>query len=173
MARLDRAIWRQTGTGALAVTLMLGLSGCATLSSLNPFGGNDTEAAAARTTTVAGAEPREETIWDLFASRGDAANSIRVNRYIWNAALDVLAFLPVETVDPFSGVIVTGFGTPPGGTRAYRATVLVSDPALDARALRVALIGRDGQQVDPATLRALEDAILTRAREMRTRDARL
>ena len=28
-----------------------------------------------------------------------------------------LAFLPVEQVDPFTGVLVTGYGTPPGGGR--------------------------------------------------------
>jgi hypothetical protein len=38
-------------------------------------------------------------------------------------------------------VIVTGYGTPPGGGRAYRATIYVQDPALDARSLKVALQG--------------------------------
>lgn len=165
-------------SGAAALVMGLGalvLSGCATIDRINPFGGRDT--APAEATATAPATPaeaaRDETIWDLFATRGDAATTIRVNRYIWNAALDTLAFLPVEAVDPFSGVIVTGFGTPPGGSRAYRATVLVSDPALDARSLRLSLIGRDGQPADATTLRAVEDAILTRARELRTRDAKL
>ena len=95
-----------------------------------------------------------------------------MNKYIWTAALEVLDFLPIEAVDPFSGVIVTGFGTPPGGGRAYRATVFVTDPALDARALNVALATRSGP-VDGATTRAIEDAILTRARQLRIRDGDL
>jgi len=94
---------------------------------------------------------------------------VAVNRYLWSAALDVLDFLPIETVDPFTGVIVTGFGTPPGGRTAYRATVHVSDPALDARALNVALATSTGP-VDRATQRAVEDAILDRARQLRIRD---
>ena len=53
-------------------------------------------------------------------------------------------FLPVQSVDPFTGVIVTGYGTPPGGGRAYRATVYIKDPALDARSLNVALQTRGG-----------------------------
>ena len=59
--------------------------------------------------------------------------------------------------------------TPPGGGTAYRATVLVNDPALDARSLNVALLTRNGA-VDRETTRAVEDAILTRARELRIRD---
>lgn len=141
--------------------------------SLNPFGGGADAEAPAAAPAPAQANPDDGKLWDLFAQRGDAATSVRVNRYIWNAALDVLSFLPVESVDPFTGIILTGYGTPPGGSRAYRATIHVSDPALDARSLRLAVIGRDGQSVDATTLRALEDAILTRARELRTRDAKL
>ena len=83
----------------------------------------------------------------------------------------MLNFLPVQSVDPFTGVIVTGFGTPPGGGRAYRATVLIDDPALDARSLNVALQSRGGP-VSAATSRAVEDAILSRARELRIADNR-
>ena len=39
---------------------------------------------------------------------------LKVNRYIWKASLEVLSFLPLEGVDPFSGVITTGWGKPPG-----------------------------------------------------------
>jgi Domain of unknown function (DUF3576). len=81
----------------------------------------------------------------------------------------VLDFLPVETVDPFTGIIVFGYGRPPGGGRAYRGTVLVRDPALDARSLTVALRTSAGP-VDADTLRAVEDAILTRARQLRIQD---
>ncbi|MBK5926149.1 DUF3576 domain-containing protein [Rhodobaculum claviforme] len=112
------------------------------------------------------------TVWDLFVNASPPDTTVEVNRYLWNAALEVLDFLPVETVDPFSGVIVTGFGTPPGGGRAYRAAVLVNDPAMDARSINVALMTRAGP-ADPATVRAIEDAIMTRARQLRVRDGRL
>ncbi|MEP1201426.1 DUF3576 domain-containing protein [Tateyamaria sp.] len=96
---------------------------------------------------------------------------VQVNRYIWIATLQVLDFLPIQSVDPFTGVIVTGFGTPPGGGRSYRATVLISDPALDARSLNVAL-QTNGGSASAATVRAVEDAILTRARQLRIADNR-
>jgi len=96
--------------------------------------------------------------------RGGAV--VAVNRDLWAASLDVLDFLPLQTVDPFTGVIVTGFGTPPGGTRAYRATVFIQDPELDARSLKVALFTRNGPASAEA-VQAVEDAILTRARQLR------
>jgi len=112
------------------------------------------------------------TIWDFFRARPDQGQVGAVNKYIWVASLETLDFLPVETVDPFTGVITTGFGTPPGGGRAYRATILVNDPALDARSLNVAVMTRSGP-ASGATVRAIEDAILTRARQLREQDSRL
>ncbi|SNR65587.1 DUF3576 domain-containing protein [Puniceibacterium sediminis] len=111
------------------------------------------------------------TIWDIFRDRGDSATVGSVNKYLWNASLEVLNFLPVQSVDPFTGVITTGYGKPPGGGREYRATIYVSDPALDARSLNLAMATRSGP-VDAGTLRAVEDAILTRARQLRQQDAR-
>lgn len=114
------------------------------------------------------AGPQRSTVWDIFGPQRNE-NTVAVNRYIWNGALEVLSFLPVETVDPFTGVITTGYGPPPGGGPDYRATVYVSDPALDARSLKVALQSRSGP-VEAATQRAVEDAILARARQLRERD---
>ena len=104
-----------------------------------------------------------ESVLDIFRQRNDG---VKVNRYLWTASLEVLDFLPVEAADPFTGLISTGYGTPPGGGTEYRATILISDPALDARSVNVSLQTRRGA-VDPATQRVVEDAILTRARQLR------
>lgn len=111
------------------------------------------------------------SIWDVFGP-SKADQTVQVNRYIWAATLDVLNFLPVQSVDPFTGVIITGYGTPPGGGRAYRATVHIKDPALSARSLRVSLQTKGGP-VSAGTTRAVEDAILSRARQMRIGDDKL
>lgn len=132
---------------ALTVTLIAGLSACSYIG----LGGRNTGSAVQQ------------------ASRINGAESVAVNRYLWAASFEVLDFLPVESVDPFTGVIVFGYGTPPGSSRAYRATVHVSNPALDARSLSVALQTRNGA-VDQDTQRAIEDAILTRARQLRIAD---
>ncbi|CAM3178951.1 protein of unknown function [Paracoccus aminovorans] len=116
---------------------------------------------------------QRSTIWDLFSNRRNPNDTVAVNKYLWNASLEVLNFLPIQSIDPFTGVIVTGYGTPPGGGRSYRATVNITDPALDARALKLSLQGAGGAAVAPDTVRAVEDAILTRARQMRVRDGKL
>lgn len=119
------------------------------------------------------ADARATSIWDVLGNNENPNTTVGVNKYLWNASLEVLNFLPVQTIDPFTGVIVTGYGTPPGGGRSYRATVKVADPALDARSLKLSLQGPGGAAVAPGTVRAVEDAILTRARQLRQQDGRL
>ena len=111
------------------------------------------------------------TIWDNFTKASNPNVTLQVNKYIWKAALEVLDVLPVESVDPFTGVIVTGYGTPPGSNKAYRATIYVQDGALDARSLNIALQTKGGGAVSVDTVRAVEDAVLNRARELRILDA--
>lgn len=114
-------------------------------------------------------------ILDLFGpGRGEPARQIGVNKYLWTASLDVLSFLPLEGADPFSGVIVTDWGRVAGDPTPFRVTVLISDAALDARSLRVAAFRQAGGRsvpVSAADNRRLEDAILTRARQLRIASA--
>ncbi|WP_323775497.1 DUF3576 domain-containing protein [Leisingera sp.] len=112
----------------------------------------------------------KSSVFDFLNAKPD--QTVQVNRYLWTASLDILSFLPVQSVDPFTGVIVTGYGTPPGGGRSYRATVHIKDPALDARSLNVALQSKGGP-VSASTSRAVEDAILSRARQLRIADKKL
>ena len=131
------------------------------------------EAQRAALARAKGEDVKQSTIWDIFGGQKSPNSNVEVNKYIWAASLDVLNFLPIESVDPFTGVIVTGYGAPPGGGRAYRATILVQDPALDARSLKIAMQSSGGGTVAPETIRAIEDAILTRARQLRIQDTKL
>lgn len=169
---------------ALAASLMLSLSSCGGIASGDGglFGGKSSMTEKQRAERDAAAEAHRDgksksesrtSLLDLFKTSDDPNTTVEVNKYIWQASLEVLNFLPIESVDPFTGVIVTGYGRPPGGGRAYRATIYVQDPALDARSLKVALQGQGGASVAPETVRAVEDAILTRARQLRVRDSRL
>ncbi|OIQ33772.1 MAG: hypothetical protein BM559_09260 [Roseobacter sp. MedPE-SWchi] len=157
------------------VTLVTAVSSC------GAFSKRDSEGKATPrdfNENVIGGNPQEtggeggSKIWDLFKP-STSEQTIQVNRYLWNATLDSLSFLPVQSVDPFSGVIVTGYGTPPGGGRSYRATVHIKDPALDARSLSVSLQTKGGRPVNASTTRAVEDAILSRARQLRIADKNL
>ena len=153
------------GKAVIAFALVLMLDGCGRIG--DSFGGGESPGQA--TGESSASAPTRSTIWDLFNNEDDPNTTIAVNKYLWNASLDILNFLPIQTADPFSGVIVTGFGTPPGGGRAYRATILIRDPALEARSLNVALATRGGP-APTETVRAVEDAILTRARQLRVGD---
>lgn len=166
---------RLVGCGIAAVALV-SLTACGGGSGGSGlFGGGTARGAkdpyaAPRETSAENAQ--RSSLLDLFVNTDDPNTTVEVNKYIWSATLDILNFLPIESVDPFSGVIVTGYGTPPGGGRAYKATVLIQDPALDARSLKLALMTRSGP-ASPETVRAVEDAILTRARQLRIRDGKL
>lgn len=107
----------------------------------------------------------------------DAAETSRAaNKYLWNASLETLSFLPLQQADPFSGVLVTGYGAAPGAAQQYRATIYVTGAALEATSLKVALFRRSGGRDVPAatgTVVEVENAILARARQLRIRDARL
>ncbi|MDZ4394819.1 DUF3576 domain-containing protein [Cypionkella sp.] len=169
---LRRIMGKALNFGLMAA-LLTGISACG---GSGMFGGRpidpDTQAQLSRENRE-DARNRTSGIGQLFRKSDNPNTTVEVNKYLWKASLDVLNFLPIESVDPFTGVIVTGYGTPPGGGRAVRATIYVQDPALDARSLKIAMQGSGGGSVSPETIRAVEDAILTRARQLRIQDSKL
>jgi len=114
----------------------------------------------------------QTSIFDLFDRDDESESVLKVNRYIWKASLEVLNFLPLEAVDPFSGVIITGWGTAPGNNIMYQATIYIQDPSLDARSLKVTLMKKNGP-ASSNTIEIIENAILSRARQLRLNDEKL
>ena len=104
---------------------------------------------------------------DLFKSNSDEIGS--VNKYLWQASLEVLSFLPINSADPFSGIIVFGRGKAPGSSQSYDATVYISDPALDTRSLSVTVRSSNGT-ISSEAKREIERAILSRARQLRLKE---
>lgn len=116
------------------------------------------------------------TSTDIFGGGGDEEGRLPVNKYLWQASLDTLSFLPLASSDPFTGVIATEWGANPAAPgERYKVSAFVTSAALSAASLKVAVYrevqGEDGQwlpaPVSAETVRQLEDAILTRAREIR------
>ncbi|MEG3088432.1 DUF3576 domain-containing protein [Sphingomonas sp. PB4P5] len=109
---------------------------------------------------------------DLAASR---ITTIGVNSYLWRASLDTLSFMPLVQTDSNGGVIVTDwYINPAAPTERVKVTVTILDQDLRADGLRVAAlreVNQGGQwvaaPVKAATVQKLEDAILTRARDLR------
>lgn len=111
--------------------------------------------------------------------QSDAASNtgIGVNDLLWRASLDTLSFLPLPIPpDPFGGVIVYDWYTPPETpNERYKVNVFILDRQLRADGVRVSVFrqARDGSNwrdtgADAETAAKLEDAILTRARQMRS-----
>ena len=109
-------------------------------------------------------------------SSGDNAAAIGVNGYLWRATLDTLSFMPLQSADPYGGVIVTDWYTnPEKPDERFKCTVYILDSRLRADGLNVAVFkqNRDGtgNWVDAATAGQtetdIENSILTRARQLR------
>jgi hypothetical protein len=109
-------------------------------------------------------------------STGKGAQATTVNRYLWAASLETLDFLPVLSADPIAGLIITDwFINPEAPGERFKTSVYILDSALRADALRVSVFrqerAEDGSWIDaavnPATGREIENAILSRARQLR------
>jgi len=101
--------------------------------------------------------------------------TLGVNQYLWHASLEALRFMPLQSADPFGGVIITDwYSAPELPNERMRVTVYILDRNLRADGLKVAVFRQthsaDGwvdAQVSAETATKLEDAILTKARELR------
>lgn len=52
----------------------------------------------------------DESIFDLLRQSKQPDVGVAVNKDIWQASLDILSFLPLQSADPFSGLIITDWG---------------------------------------------------------------
>ncbi len=101
---------------------------------------------------------------------------IGVNGFLWRATLDTIAFMPIANADPFGGVITTDwYSAPATPDERLKINVLILDRELRADGVRVSVFrqtrasGNAWQDapVAAATASALENTILTRARQLR------
>ncbi|MCB1537591.1 MAG: DUF3576 domain-containing protein [Rhodospirillales bacterium] len=101
----------------------------------------------------------------------NATDVITVNSYLWRAALDTVNFMPLSTVDPFGGVILTDwYASPDKPGERYKLNIFVMGSQLRSDGIKVSMFKQRGGKdvaVDPKDNTEIEDAILTRARELR------
>ena len=112
--------------------------------------------------------------------RRPAGGGIGVNAYLWRATLDTLSFMPLSSADPFGGVVITDWYTPPASPdERFKATAYILERTLRADGVRVAVfrqVAADGAgwrdaEVGETLGTDLENTILTRARQLRVRAA--
>ena len=110
------------------------------------------------------------------SERETGGTGIGVNAFLWRASLDTVSFMPLSSADPFGGVIITDWYSPPEtpGDR-FKMNIYILGRQLRADGLRVSVFrqtrGADGAWVDsavqPKTATDLENQILSRARQLR------
>jgi len=108
---------------------------------------------------------------------GAGGSGIPVNAFLWRAALDTIAFMPLSSADPFGGTIITDWYADAGdGAERFKMNVIILSRELvaDGVSARVFRQVRDPQGpgwvdagVDTGTPARIENAILQRARELR------
>ena len=120
--------------------------------------------------------PKDVDTGATITSSSGGKMTLGVNQYLWHATLDTLSFMPLQSADPFGGVVITDWYTAPEDPNdRMKVTVYILDRNLRADGLKVAVFRqtRDATgawadaQVAADTSTKLEDAILTRARELR------
>src|SRR5215813_5191261 len=107
--------------------------------------------------------------------QGGGGGGIGVNNLLWRASLDTVSFMPLVSADPFGGVIITDWYTPPSAPdERFKVNIYILGRALRADGIRASVFRQQMQGagwVDaPVALNTatdLENAILTRARQMR------
>jgi hypothetical protein len=110
------------------------------------------------------------------AKNGDTGGGIiGVNSLLWRASLDTVSFMPLVSADPFGGVIITDWYAPPATpTERFKINIYILGRQLRADGIRASVFHQVQQgtgwadaPVAPNTATDLENAILTRARQMR------
>ena len=101
---------------------------------------------------------------------------IGVNSYLWKASLDTISFMPLASVDPHGGVIITDWHEDANARgERFKLNVFILDTELRTDALKVTVFKQvksssDWQDANASkkVARQLEDKILTRARELKS-----
>lgn len=173
MTRRGRTVWPMAV--ALAAAALLGA--CA---SKGDGAQSQDERVVSRGSESSGETPGSSGGFRLFGGGGDddrerGPNQIGVNSFLWRAALDTLSFMPLASNDPFGGVIITDWRIDPNApTERFKMTVYILDTRLRADGVKVNVFkqvnsvnGWVDAAVDPDTPTQIENAILTRARQLR------
>jgi len=98
-----------------------------------------------------------------------------VNSFLWRATLDTVSFMPLSSADPFGGVIITDwYSSAEKPNERFKVNAFILDKQLVSNGVKVKVFKQEqirGAWKDVAvskeTETQMEDAILTRARQLR------
>ncbi len=188
---MGRRFW--IGLAGAATLRSGGVGGCVLLA-LTAFGaagcggGPPPEGSLRSVVTQPPWETKQSTLFSgngsLFGSgpTGRASSDTQglgVNAYLWRGALDTLSFMPLASADPFGGVIITDWYTPPAASgERFKANAYILGRQLRADGIKVSIfrqVQQGGNWVDapvaPGTATDIENKVLAKARELRAQSA--
>src|SRR5690349_16119738 len=74
----------------------------------------------------------------------EEGQGIGVNSFLWRASLDTLAFMPIASADPFGGVILTDWYSPPETpNERFKVNVYILDRDLRADGVRASVFRQE------------------------------
>lgn len=120
----------------------------------------------------------EDNRVNQYGVPGRHLGQLGVNGYLWRASLETIDFMPLAATDSRGGTIVTEWYAPPEvRDERLKVTVYIVDRRLRADGIRVVVFRQtkdadsiwQDAEVKAGTEKRLEDAILTRARQLRVR----
>ena len=113
---------------------------------------------------------------DAGKNNDQGGGGIGVNSLLWRASLDTLSFMPLTSADPFGGVIITDWFSPnEAQNERFKVNVFILARELRADGVRCTVFRQKREAggqwadapVEQQTAIDIENAILTRARQMR------
>ena len=117
---------------------------------------------------------------NIFSDKEEKQNvGLGVNAYLWRATLSTVSFMPVISADPFGGVILTDWKMSIDDTNSrYKLNIYIMDKQLRADGVKVSVFKQEKDamggwidvEVKDNMATQIEDAILTKAREIKIRE---
>lgn len=114
--------------------------------------------------------------WNFGEKKRSGYADVAVNAYLWQSSLDVVYTMPMQLLDPRSGVIMTDWGQGPinddigDPNVSYKVNIYITSDILSPDSIKVAVFSDRGSAAannDLELARRLEDRILRKARDMK------
>ncbi len=156
-----------------ALAALVALSACSSLKSEATFPKEDRDQRADHRGSLSGDSGL------LIAGNSDSeatkGSPLGVNSFLWRATLDTLSFMPLASADPFGGVIITDWYEDPAAPgERFKVNAVILDKTLRSDGIKITVFKQKldknswrDQKVDDKLARKLEDAVLTRARQLK------
>jgi hypothetical protein len=173
-------MWKKTAFGLTGTFLIATLAGCG---NVRPVSNAEYTSTNSQDSGPSIAPTAFDSSFKMGVGKGEKPTpdetGLGVNAYLWRGTLDTLAFMPLDSADPFGGVIITDWWQPTAApNERFKVNAYILGRVLRADGVKLSIfrqVEQDGQwsnaPVSPGTIGEIENKILARARELRSQTA--